>query len=220
MVVLFEVMQECAPHIGIGGVEQGGGIGFFGVKSRQVCLPVTWCKHPCVLVECRCLEQDGGLIGSAVEGGIIQRGIAAALAGEGGRVDEENICYCVADFFTQRQGYTVGWVILMRVGRPQVEAIVRRCGRYGGGTCMCITLLLHGAEDMKSLPSPIWAPGVSPLWMSAKACEIKWGLYRGVPDAPPTGESRTCAGAVVEVRLEPLGAAKLHLVDLPVMRQG
>lgn len=80
------------------------------------------------------------------------------------------------------------------------------------------TLVLHGADETGELANPIFAPGASPLWMSAKGCEIEWGIYKGVPDAPPVGENRKCVGDVVDVRLEPLGGAKLHLVDLPVLR--
>ena len=58
------------------------------------------------------------------------------------------------------------------------------------------------------------------MWMSGKGCEIEWGVYRGVPDVPPTGEARKCVGEVVDVRLEPLGGAKLHLVDMPVLKLG
>ncbi|KAF2185824.1 hypothetical protein K469DRAFT_664808 [Zopfia rhizophila CBS 207.26] len=82
------------------------------------------------------------------------------------------------------------------------------------------TLQLHGGNETVegSLQNPIWAPGASPLWMTARACEIEWGMYKGVPDVPPTGEKRRCVGnGTVEVRLEPLGGAKVHLVDLPVV---
>ena len=48
-----------------------------------------------------------------------------------------------------------------------------------------------------------------------RACEIAWGIYKGVPDVSPPKAERKCLGDVFEVRLEPLGAAKLHMVDLP-----
>ncbi|OAG09625.1 uncharacterized protein CC84DRAFT_1083669 [Paraphaeosphaeria sporulosa] len=79
------------------------------------------------------------------------------------------------------------------------------------------TLIVHRSNDTTSLANPIFAPGAAPLWMSGKACEIEWGMYKGVPDAPPTGEARKCVGDVVDVRLEPLGGAKVHMVDLPVL---
>ncbi|KAF9739182.1 hypothetical protein PMIN06_002297 [Paraphaeosphaeria minitans] len=80
-------------------------------------------------------------------------------------------------------------------------------------------LTVHRSNE-SGLANPIFAPGIAPLWMSANACEIEWGLYKGVPDAPPTGEARKCVGEVVDVRLEPLGGAKVHLVDLPVLKLG
>ena len=70
----------------------------------------------------------------------------------------------------------------------------------------------QGLEDF------MFAPGASPVWMTAKACLIEWGFYKGVPDTPPTGEKRKCIGGVVDVRLEPLGGAKLHMVDLPTLK--
>lgn len=81
------------------------------------------------------------------------------------------------------------------------------------------TLIVYRANE-SGLVDPIFAPGAPPIWMSGKGCEIEWGVYRGVPDVPPTGEARKCVGEVVDVRLEPLGGAKLHLVDLPVLKLG
>lgn len=81
------------------------------------------------------------------------------------------------------------------------------------------TLIVHRANE-SMLVDPIFAPGAPPIWMSGKGCEIEWGVYRGVPDVPPMGEARKCVGEVVDVRLEPLGGAKLHLVDMPVLKLG
>ncbi|KAF2123188.1 hypothetical protein BDV96DRAFT_536434 [Lophiotrema nucula] len=79
------------------------------------------------------------------------------------------------------------------------------------------TLVVHGTDFTGALPNPLFAPGANPLSMTAKGCEISWGYYHGVPDTPPTGNARKCIGDVVDVRLEPLGGAKLHLVDLPTL---
>lgn len=78
------------------------------------------------------------------------------------------------------------------------------------------TLTLNTANrSAGALPNPIWAPGAPPTSMSVRACEIAWGIYKGVPDVPPPKAERKCLGDVFEARLEPLGAAKLHMVDLP-----
>lgn len=54
-----------------------------------------------------------------------------------------------------------------------------------------------------------------PTSVSVRACEIAWGIYKGVPDVTPPKADRKCLGDVFEAPLEPLGAAKLHMVDLP-----
>ncbi|KAF2475157.1 uncharacterized protein BDR25DRAFT_381996 [Lindgomyces ingoldianus] len=84
------------------------------------------------------------------------------------------------------------------------------------------TLTFHSVNGTDtSLANPIFAPGAAPMYITAKACEIEWGMYKGVPDAPPTGGNRKCKGnKTTEIRLEPLGGAKLHLVDLPVLDLG
>ncbi|KAF2686817.1 hypothetical protein K458DRAFT_203273 [Lentithecium fluviatile CBS 122367] len=80
------------------------------------------------------------------------------------------------------------------------------------------TLSVHRSNSSDGLADPIFAPGASPIWMTAKACEIVWGLYKGVPDVPPTREKRKCIGDIVDIRLEPLGGAKIHVVDLPILK--
>lgn len=82
------------------------------------------------------------------------------------------------------------------------------------------SLTLHtpdAGQAGAALPNPIWAPGAPSVSVSVRACEIAWGLYKGVPDVPPPRAERKCLGEVFEARLEPLGAAKLHMVDLPTI---
>ncbi|KAK8248815.1 hypothetical protein IWZ00DRAFT_471623 [Phyllosticta capitalensis] len=68
----------------------------------------------------------------------------------------------------------------------------------------------------QQLANPIFAPAAPPVWVEASGCEIGgWGLYRGVMDVPPPAEQRRCIeGTRRTVRLEPMGAAKLRVVDL------
>ncbi|KAJ9665324.1 hypothetical protein H2201_004616 [Coniosporium apollinis] len=76
------------------------------------------------------------------------------------------------------------------------------------------TLVFHAAEGELGNP---FEPGMPPSWFTVKGCEIEWGFWKGVPDAPPPKEKRKCVGEVREVRLVPLGGAKLHMVDLPTI---
>ncbi|EON63995.1 hypothetical protein W97_03225 [Coniosporium apollinis CBS 100218] len=76
------------------------------------------------------------------------------------------------------------------------------------------TLVFHAAEGELGNP---FEPGMPPSWFTVRGCEIEWGLWKGVPDAPPVGERRKCVGEAREVRLVPLGGAKVHMVDLPTI---
>ncbi|KAF2084603.1 hypothetical protein K490DRAFT_75716 [Saccharata proteae CBS 121410] len=80
------------------------------------------------------------------------------------------------------------------------------------------SLQFHTSNDSSSgLANPIFAPGAPPTWVTAMGCEIEWGFYKGVPDVPPPLSERKCVGEVEEYRLEPLGSAKLHMMDLPTI---
>ncbi|KAF2733894.1 hypothetical protein EJ04DRAFT_577334 [Polyplosphaeria fusca] len=79
------------------------------------------------------------------------------------------------------------------------------------------TLEVHYGGDMEG--GEVWGK----VWISGRGCEIEWGVLgggdgeEGVPDVPPTGGERRCVGGVGEVRLEPLGGAKVHVLDIPVV---
>ncbi len=77
------------------------------------------------------------------------------------------------------------------------------------------TLSFHARQE--GLEGNPFEPGAPPLWFTVRGCEIEWGLWKGVPDAPPAKERRKCVGPAREVRLIPLGGAKLHMVDLPTI---
>ncbi|KAH7050222.1 hypothetical protein B0J12DRAFT_710857 [Macrophomina phaseolina] len=71
-------------------------------------------------------------------------------------------------------------------------------------------------DNVTDLPNPIFAPGAPPVWVEGKGCEIGgWGLYRGVMDVPPPKADRKCVGDAKIYRLEPVGAAKLRVLDVP-----
>ncbi|KAJ7754451.1 hypothetical protein B0H16DRAFT_1542388 [Mycena metata] len=68
----------------------------------------------------------------------------------------------------------------------------------------------------KAIPYYAWAPGSSPVTMTATACLIEWGLTLGTASAPPVSPN-TCIGNHFQVNLVPFGAAKLRLGEIPVM---
>ncbi|KAJ7185544.1 hypothetical protein C8R46DRAFT_1207694 [Mycena filopes] len=67
-----------------------------------------------------------------------------------------------------------------------------------------------------AIPFYAWAPGSSPVTMTATACLIEWGLTLGTASAPPPSPN-TCTGKHFEVKLVPFAAAKLRLGEIPVM---
>lgn len=68
----------------------------------------------------------------------------------------------------------------------------------------------------ESIPFYAWAPGSSPVTMTATACTIDWGLTLGTASAPPTSPN-ACVGENFTVKLVPFAAAKLRLGEIPVM---
>ncbi|KAJ7033743.1 hypothetical protein C8F04DRAFT_1104026 [Mycena alexandri] len=67
-----------------------------------------------------------------------------------------------------------------------------------------------------AIPYYAWAPGSSPVTMTATACLIEWGLTLGTASAPPVSPN-TCIGEHFQVNLVPFAAAKLRLGEIPVM---
>lgn len=69
------------------------------------------------------------------------------------------------------------------------------------------------------LPSPIFALGAPPMYMTAKGCLIDWPLIfnESTPGPPPTGNERKCLGEFFDVKLVPYGSAKLHMAELPTI---
>ena len=77
----------------------------------------------------------------------------------------------------------------------------------------------HVVPNMRPLPNPIFAPGASPSFIRALACEIDWEYaYGGIPAEPPLLKDRRCTSDFVfEVRFVPYGAAKIHMAQLPTL---
>ncbi|KAF2462085.1 hypothetical protein BDY21DRAFT_360085 [Lineolata rhizophorae] len=83
------------------------------------------------------------------------------------------------------------------------------------------TTLDESTDSLNGLPNPLFAPNVLPVSISARACFLTgWGLYMGLPDAPPTGDRRRCEGGAFDVVLTPLGGAQTHMVELPTVELG
>ena len=70
-----------------------------------------------------------------------------------------------------------------------------------------------------SLPSPMFAAGAPPMFMTAKGCLIDWPLIfnQSTPGPPPIGDYRKCLGESFIVKLVPYGSAKLHMAELPTI---
>ncbi|KAF9441482.1 hypothetical protein P691DRAFT_779791 [Macrolepiota fuliginosa MF-IS2] len=80
------------------------------------------------------------------------------------------------------------------------------------------TASLLGANS-GSLPFYVWDTGNQPITMTAKACEIEWGLVKGTAAAPPQSPvSCVAGGSVDQVKLVPFAAAKLRLGEIPVAK--
>ncbi|KAI4119609.1 MAG: hypothetical protein LQ345_000514 [Seirophora villosa] len=85
------------------------------------------------------------------------------------------------------------------------------------------TLEFHSAHEEGigyALPNPVWAYEAPPGFITAKACEIAWGIEMQVPAPPPGKGDRACVGEVREVVLRPYGSLKVHMAVLPVMDGG
>ncbi|KAJ7728415.1 hypothetical protein DFH07DRAFT_782203 [Mycena maculata] len=76
--------------------------------------------------------------------------------------------------------------------------------------------VLDKSATVDSIPYYAWAPGSSPVTMTATGCAIEWGLTNSTASPPPTGPN-ACLGEHFEVKLVPFGAAKLRLGEIPVM---
>jgi hypothetical protein len=82
-----------------------------------------------------------------------------------------------------------------------------------------LSLSFHTRDEI-DLQNPVWAPGALPMWIEGKACEIEWGLWKGVPGPVPLKAERKCIGEVRYVRLVPYGSAKVHMAELPTLDLG
>ncbi|KAF5348470.1 hypothetical protein D9756_009679 [Leucocoprinus leucothites] len=77
------------------------------------------------------------------------------------------------------------------------------------------------AANGGKLPVQVWATGNQPITMTAKACEIEWGLKSNTAAAPPQSPAACIeGGSVNQVKLVPFAAAKLRLGEIPVMMTG
>ena len=74
---------------------------------------------------------------------------------------------------------------------------------------------------MADLPTPIFASGAPPMYMTAKGCLIDWPMNadfnNSVPGAPIPLAQRVCLGDAYDVKLVPYGSAKLRMTELPTI---
>ncbi|KAL0569595.1 hypothetical protein V5O48_012368 [Marasmius crinis-equi] len=78
--------------------------------------------------------------------------------------------------------------------------------------------LVDNSASITSLPEQVWAPGAQPVWFTAQACQIEWGLEKGTAAEPPQSPVACATGERFEIKLVPFGAAKLRLGEIPVMK--
>ncbi|EEB90192.1 hypothetical protein MPER_11634, partial [Moniliophthora perniciosa FA553] len=76
--------------------------------------------------------------------------------------------------------------------------------------------LFDNSANTTSMPFHVWESGAQPVWFTAQACQIEWGLENNTAAVPPQSPV-TCVGERMEVKLVPFGAAKLRLGEMPVM---
>ncbi|KAK4496684.1 hypothetical protein PRZ48_012666 [Zasmidium cellare] len=84
------------------------------------------------------------------------------------------------------------------------------------------TIVYHPANDTQApLPTPIFAPGKPPMYMTVKACLVDWPLFlNSVPGWPVAKGQRKCLGDAFEAKLVPYGSAKLRMSELPTIDLG
>ncbi|KAF9263003.1 hypothetical protein L218DRAFT_928652 [Marasmius fiardii PR-910] len=78
--------------------------------------------------------------------------------------------------------------------------------------------LVDQSATTTSLPEQVWAPGAQPVWFTAQACQIEWGLEKNTAAPPPQSPVACATDERLEVKLVPFGAAKLRLGEIPVMQ--
>ncbi|KAK5658322.1 hypothetical protein OQA88_2298 [Cercophora sp. LCS_1] len=77
--------------------------------------------------------------------------------------------------------------------------------------------LRYSSDGVGQLPTPLFAYGAPPNYMTVKGCEIEWDLYLDATPGPAP-LNRTCVKGSEEFRLIPYGSAKVHMSELPVVR--
>ncbi|KAF8074091.1 hypothetical protein FPV67DRAFT_786999 [Lyophyllum atratum] len=78
-------------------------------------------------------------------------------------------------------------------------------------------VVTDNSGKITALPFYVWAPGSSPVTMTARACQIAWGLVRGTASAPPASPNQ-CVGPTFTAKLVPFASAKLRLGEIPTMK--
>jgi len=86
------------------------------------------------------------------------------------------------------------------------------------------TLTFHTTANLTNetaLTNPIFEYDAPPTYITAKACQIDWPLYNGLPaplPALPNGtHHRICTGSLTDVVLKPYGSLKVHMAELPTV---
>ena len=75
----------------------------------------------------------------------------------------------------------------------------------------------EGEDGDGELPSPLWAYHVPPGYITARGCQIRWPVWKGVPAPVPLREERECVGESFEVVLRPYGSLRCRMAELPIV---
>lgn len=68
------------------------------------------------------------------------------------------------------------------------------------------------------LPTPIFASGAPPMYMTVQSCLIDWPLFMdSVPGSPIPKSERKCLSEAFETKLVPYGSAKVRMTELPTI---
>ena len=70
------------------------------------------------------------------------------------------------------------------------------------------------------MPFHVWEQGAAPVSMTANACQIEWGLFKGMAATPPVSPV-ACVdnGKEFMVKLVPYANTRLRLGQVPVIKK-
>ncbi|KAI0150354.1 hypothetical protein GGR57DRAFT_472494 [Xylariaceae sp. FL1272] len=80
------------------------------------------------------------------------------------------------------------------------------------------TLVFHGMGPDEELPEDPFDSHSVTVWLEVQGCTVNWPMLKHLTPEPPP-KSPECEGDVKTYTMRPYGALKVHMSELPVMRQ-